>query len=77
MYELDSSILAVLTTKIDGNERSARLSKMNCKDWSWIWPNMGLSNKTKQWIYRVWVKELGLSGKKDNNHYLFKGNKYK
>ena len=42
MYELDSSILAVLTTKIDGNERSARLSKMNCNDWSWIWPNMGL-----------------------------------
>ena len=29
MYILDSSVLAVLTTKIDGNERSARLNKMN------------------------------------------------
>ena len=29
MYELDSSMLAVLTTKTDGNERSARLVKMN------------------------------------------------
>ena len=29
MYKLDSSMLAVLTTKTDGNERSARLVKMN------------------------------------------------
>ena len=29
MYKLDSTMLAILTTKIDGNERSARLIKMN------------------------------------------------
>ena len=29
MYVLDSSMLAVLTTKTNGNERSTRLSKMN------------------------------------------------
>ena len=29
MYVLDSSMLAVITTKTNGNERSTRLSKMN------------------------------------------------
>jgi len=29
MYKLDSSMLAFLTTKTDGHERFARLSKLN------------------------------------------------